>query len=64
MVGEIHDETDNEQVEVQQISPDTVVALAEAHTDEVSDFEHSLPDVRVGEMLAESLSGSQKTKSS
>ena len=38
LVGEIHDETDNEQVEVQQISPDTVVALAEAHTDEVSDL--------------------------
>ena len=56
LVGEIHDETDNEQEEVQQISPDTVVALAEAHTDQVSDLLNiALPDVRVGEMLAESL---------
>ena len=56
LVGEIHDETDNEQVEVQQISPDTVVALAEAHTDDVSELLNvALPDVRVGEMLAESL---------
>ena len=56
LVGEIHDETDNEQAEVQQISPDTVVALAEAHNDEVADLlSIALPDARVGEMLADSL---------
>jgi CBS domain containing-hemolysin-like protein len=56
LVGEIHDETDVEQVEVQQLSEDTVLALAEAHTDVVGDLLGlSLPDARVGEMIVASL---------
>lgn len=56
LVGEIHDETDVEAVEVLQLSPDTVIALAEANTEEVADLLNiSLPELRVGEMLAASL---------